>query len=222
LKRFILRYKLDENKQDPEAGCLNRLEYLYHPEFYKSDECSDRKCKWYYCPYYHNQSEKDTWDKIRSQICEAISEDTLETFPKSPQNMPQRKLELNIENYFDNTNKTSTLNFSSKFEDFMNKESSEEDKHDTIEELKEEIESCGKGEISENNEKIISAELQQPARIGPTLLNNNTDLNQTFISYYDEPGTKMDETLNMTPQNLSDKELLDNIMNKNKKSKAKE
>lgn len=47
--------------------CLNWIEYLYHPQIYKSMPCSDKGCSRKYCPYVH-ENEEPRHHSIRDKI----------------------------------------------------------------------------------------------------------------------------------------------------------
>lgn len=40
-------------------GCLNDMEYLFHPLNYKTSQCPSNVCERKYCPFYHSSQEKD-------------------------------------------------------------------------------------------------------------------------------------------------------------------
>jgi len=56
---------------DNEPNCNNGYEYLYHPSNFKLNECIYNKtqnCPAVYCPYYHNQEERQYYNQLREQL----------------------------------------------------------------------------------------------------------------------------------------------------------
>ena len=65
-KRLLYSQFMEEI--DP-YGCLNNMEYLFHPLNYKTLECSETiECKRQYCPFFHTQAEKEEMVKFATEL----------------------------------------------------------------------------------------------------------------------------------------------------------